>query len=448
VSGEPFLVFNPSPWKRDDVVLVKVWDREIPDEEVLVRTPDGDELPGQVLERGNYWGHSFVAVAFPVRKLPPVGYRIYAVSRSRATTRSPEGAHAEGYTVENEFIRLEVDQRSGAISSLVDKRTGYQFVPQGRKLGFLRWLLEAPHGMTAWEIGQIVERVDLLQGATAEVLHSGPYIATIRTHRKFHDSEFTLDISLRAGSPKVEFVLMAEWLERGSPGYGVPMLKVVFPLALREGRALFEIPFGHIERPTDGSEVPALRWVDLTGERIDGEGRIGATLVNDCKYGHSVTEDEIRLTLLRSSYDPDPLPELGSHVVRFALFPHGEGWGPSDATRVGCEFNFPLEVVATDVHEGKLPKEMWFISVEPSNVFLSGLKKAEEGEGLVVRLYETEGRTTEAEVHFDHSLVGPDPRAVEVDILERPISDSTARMEGSTLKVSIPAYGIVTVKVE
>ena len=446
VSGEPFLVFNPSPWERDDVVSVKVWDKEVPDEEVLIRTPDGDELTGQVLERGNYWGHSFVTVAFPARKLPPVGYRIYAVSRSCAATRPPEGAHAEGCTVENEFIRLEVDQGSGAISSLVDKRTGYQFVPEGRRLGFLRWLLEAPHGMTAWEIGQIVERVDLLQGATAEVLHSGPYIATIRTHRKFHDSEFTLDISLKAGSPKVEFVLRAEWLERGSPECGVPMLKVVFPLALREGRALFEIPFGHIERPTDGSEVPALRWVDLTGEGIDGGGRIGATLVNDCKYGHSVTEDEIGLTLLRSSYDPDPLPELGSHVVRFALVPHGEGWGPSDATRVGCDFNLPLEVVATDVHEGKLPKEMGFISVGPSNVFLSGLKKAEDDDGLVVRLYEAEGKDTEAEVRFYPSLLGKDPQAVEVDILERPIG-GTARMEGEVLRVRVPAYGIVTVKV-
>ena len=386
-------------------------------------------------------------MAFPVKKLPPVGYRIYSISRSYSSLTSPEGVRTDGGVMENEFLKVEVDQESGALSSLVDKRTGYEFVPEGKRLGSLQWLLEAPHGMTAWEIGQIVERLDLLQGATTEVVHQGPYIATIRAHRKFRDSRFTMDISLKAGLPRVEFTLRAEWLERGSPEYGVPMLRVVFPLALREGRASFEIPFGYIERPADGGEVPALKWVALTGMRLDGKGSVGATLVNDCKYGHSVEKDEIRLTFLRSSYDPDPLPELGSHDIRFAVVPHGGNWNPSEAARAGYEFNHLLEVVATDVHEGDLPKEGGFISVNPSNVLLSGVKKAEDDDALIVRLYETEGKSTEAQVRLDPSLVKPNSSAVEVDLLERPLPDGTARMEDEVLKVQVPAFGITTVKI-
>ncbi|HID95170.1 MAG TPA: alpha-mannosidase, partial [Candidatus Latescibacteria bacterium] len=448
VSAEPFLVFNPNPWERDDVVSAKVWDKEIPEECVLVRTAEGEEFAGQVLDKGNYWGHRFTTVAFPVRKLPPVGYRVYSISRSYAPLTSPESVRTDGGVMENEFLKVEVDQGSGALSSLVDKRTGYEFVPEGKRLGFLQWLLEAPHGMTAWEIGQIVERLDLLQGATTEVVHRGPYIATIRAHRKFRDSRFALDISLKAGLPRVEFTLRVEWLERGSPEYGVPMLRVVFPLALREGKACFEIPFGYIERPADGEEVPALKWVDLTGRRVKGRGVVGATLVNDCKYGHSTTEEEIRLTLLRSSYDPDPLPELGRHEVRFAIVPHGRDWNPSEAARAGYEFNHPPELVATDVHEGDLPKEGGFISVSPPNILLSSIKKAEEDDdALIVRLYETEGKSTEAQVRLDPSLAKPNSSAVEVDLLERPLPDGTARMEGKVLKVQIPAFGITTVKI-
>jgi len=447
VSAEPFLVFNPNPWERDDVVTAKIWDRDIPEDMVAVRTPQGGEFAGQVVGKGKYWGHEFVTVVFPVEKLPPVGYRIYSVSRSYSPLIPPEGVRADDNVMENQFLRVEIDQESGAVSSLFDKRTGHEFVPEGKRLGLLEWLLEAPHGMTAWEIGQIVERMNLTQGATTEVIHKGPYLATIRTNRRFRNSRFTMDISLKTGVPRVEFVLRIEWLERGGPDYGVPMLKIRFPLALEEGKPLFEIPFGHIQRPANGEEVPALRWVDLSGKRPGGQGKVGVTLVNDCKYGHSVRGDEIKLTLLRSSYDPDPLPELGNHEIRFALVPHGEDWGPSDATKAGCEFNHLPEVIATDVHKGVLPKERGFLSVSPSNVLLSGVKKAEDDDGLIIRLYETEGRQTEARVHFDPSLVKPDSSAVEVDLLERVISERTAKMEGEILKVMVPAFGITSVKI-
>ncbi|RKY03637.1 hypothetical protein DRP77_05710 [Candidatus Poribacteria bacterium] len=447
VSLEPFLIYNPLPWSRSDVVLVKVWDKEMPDGHVKVVTPSGEAMAGQIIERGGYWGHNFTTIAFPVSDLPPMGYRIYGVDRSDEPIEAEPRAKAEGNVLENELLRVEVDPESGAIRSLIDKRTGCELVPKGRKLGMLQWLLEEPHGMTAWEIGKIVEQIDIDSGAEVEVVRRGPYLATIRSKNRFKSSTFEMDISLKAGLPMVEFTLRIFWLERGSPDYGVPMLKVVFPVAIRNGRALFEIPFGYIERPTNGEEVPALRWVDLTGEAIDGGGKAGVTLVNECKYGHNVSEGEIKLTLLRSSYDPDPLPELGHHEIRFALIPHGGDWAVSDAVRLGREFNHPFEVVSTDVHPGDLPKEKGFLSVKPSNVILAAVKKAEDDDGLIIRLYEVEGKSVEAEVWIDPSIVRPNSPAVEVDLLERPLEANTARMEGEVLKVRVPARGIATVKI-
>ena len=448
VSSEPFLIFNPNPWVRDELAVVKVWDKEIPSGRAKVISSSGEEFSGQVIESGDYWGHRFTSVAFPVEKLPPLGYRVYTVARSYSPVPPKPAISTNGFNVmENEFLEVEVDQRSGAISSLIDKRTGCDLVPESKRMGMLQWLLEAPHSMTAWEIGQIVKQVDFLDGATIDMPHRGPHLATVRAHHKLNDSRFTMEISLKAGIPRVEFNLNANWLERGSPDYGVPMLKIAFPLAVRGSRARFEIPFGYIERPTDGSEVPSQKWVDLTGEHTNGHGTVGATLLNDCKYGHNVTENEIRLTLIRSSYDPDPLPELGQHEVKFALVPHDGSWNPSDAARAGYEFNHQIEVVATDVHKGDMPKEKGFVSVNPSNVLISGLKKAEDSDELILRLYETDGKAVEAEVRIDPSLVKPDSAALETDILERPIPNSTARLDGDTLKVSVPAFGIVTVRI-
>ena len=167
----------------------------------------------------------------------------------------------------------------------------------------------------------------------------------------------------------------------------------------------------------------------------------------DSKYGLAASEDEINLTLIRGSYDPDPLPELGMHTIRFALVPHTGEWTASEATRLGYGFNHPFTVAATDLHEGPRPASHGFAELETPNVMLSGLKKAEDSEALIVRLYEIEGRETEARLLLDPALAAPDSPAVETDLLEQPLEKSTARMEGDTLAVTIPPFGIATVRV-
>ena len=448
VSSEPFLVFNFNTWDRTDLAIAKIWDKDIPGDRLKVTSSSGEEFSGQIVERGNYWGHRFMSVAFPAEDIPAMGYRVYTISRAYAPVAANSGVSTNGFNViENEFLKVEVDQRSGAISKLIDKRTDYNLVTEGKRMGMLQWLLEAPHGMTAWEIGQIVKQIDFLEGATIEMPHRGPYMGVIRARHKLNDSQFTMDIILKKGVPRVEFNLNVNWLERGHHGYGVPMLKVVFPLAVEGEKARFEIPCGSIERPLDGNEVPALKWADLSGERTDGKAMAGATLLNDYKYGHNITGNEIKLTLLRSSYDPDPLPELGQHEIKFALVPHDGNRKPSEATMDGYEFNNQIEVVATDIHKGDLPKESSFISINPSNVLLSGIKKAEDGDEIILRLYETDGKDTEAEIKLDPSFIKSNSSVAETDILERQLAKNTAKLEGGVLKVSVPAFGITTVKI-
>jgi len=446
VGLDPFLVFNQLAFPRTEMAAAKVWNKEIPHDRVFVRDDAGNVTAGQVIAADNYYGHNYTTVLFPARNVPATGYRVYTVGRAAAPLQA-EGVKVVGRAVmENEFVHVEVDPASGAVKHLIDKSTGYDFVPDGSLFGFLELHLEAPNGMSAWVIGQIRRATALVQDGTMEMVQRGPYRAAIRTSRKINDSRVSVEIGLMAGSPMVDFTVSADWVERGTDETNIPMLKMAFPTRLEDPRATYEIAFGSIQRPANGREVPALKWADLSGGRIGSKGSCGITLVNACKYGHNTDGSTLRLTLLRSSHTPDPLPEMGHHEIRLAIIPHDGACSVSEAARAGAAFNLPMNVVSTDVHKGKLPPSKGFLEVLTPNVMLAAIKKAEDSDALIVRLYETEGKDGQARVRIV-DLVKPNSPAREVDLIEQPLARSSAKMDGDTLTVPIPAHGIASVAV-
>ncbi len=473
-SDRAFMVYNPLPYARTEVIEARLWDSDL-DETHLVATGDpsaanGDLKPCQVqvLDRGRYWMHDYLAVAFPV-EVPALGYRVYCVSDrlpelelTSQELRDPwagSGGSArqivpEEYTLENECLQVRLDPGWGGIVSLEDKRTGREWVPEGGLTGVLQRCVEANEGMTAWVIGHFLQRDDLFQGGTWKKVHGGPYIQTYRwTYPRKQlaatDTRFELDVTVRQGTPRVEFRLRVDWREMGHSEGGIPHLKVRFPLAVRDPQARYEIPFGSIRRDMfEGQEVPALRWVDLSEE--DGQG---ITLTNSSKYGFSLeTEDlhevySLNMTLLRASIDPDPLPDLGEHTIEYALIPHLKGWTVGDGMRAGEEMNEPLVVLSCGFHDGALPTAASFIALQDRNVRLVAMKESQDGRALVLRLVEVEGRDTEARVVLASTLLPQGASVVEVDTLERPLATRSVRIEGRVVLAQVPAYGIVTVRI-
>jgi len=122
-------------------------------------------------------------------------------------------------------------------------------------------------------------------------------------------------------------------------------------------------------------------------------------------------------------------------------------WTVSDATRAGYEFNLPLNVVGTTKQGGTLPARKCFAEILTPSIMLSGMKRAEDSDALVVRLYEMEGKRTSARIRLDEALAAPAAAALQTDLLERPIDKSTARMDKGVLTVEVPAFGLVTVKI-
>ncbi len=456
-SDRAYLIFNPLAHVRSEVVRVKLWSTELDPAHLVVTSEGRPTQPVQVMGSGTYAGHDFLEVAFPV-DVPALGYRAVCVSDRRVELGLSLPGKAwlwDGVggalrtrqllepVLENEEIAVRVDAASGSLISLVDKRSGREYVGPGEHLGVLQYCLEAYEGMSAWVVGQFTQRDDLLSGGQLTKLHDGPYVQTLRWTRSLGDTSLTLDISLYAGVPRVDFELQVDWREIGSKSGGIPHLKVRFPLDLADPRARFEIPFGSIQRDlANGGEVPAQRWVDLS--EVDGTGM---TLVNTSKYGFNVEGTSLNMTLLRASIDPDPLPDLGQHTISYGVIPHGTEWAEGEMTQAAEDVNVPLVVTSCDFHEGDLQTVVSFVSVTPKNVRLVALKKAQDGDGFVMRLVEVEGKTTEATIVLAPELVAERATATAVDALERPTGAGEAVLAGQKLTVSVPAHGISAVRV-
>jgi alpha-mannosidase len=470
-SDRAFLVFNPLPYDRTEVVEVKLWDCELDPAQLVVTGKEMQARRVQVLDDGRYWGHTYRTVAFPV-EVPALGYRAVCVSDRLAElglssdeVKDPWAGmlgswrqiQPPDHVLENEFLRARLDPASGGIASLLDKRTGREWVPEGCLTGILQYCVEANEGMTAWVIGQFLTREDLVDGGKLAKVRDGPYVKTFRWTRQVGSSTLELDITVRQGVPRVEYRLRVDWREIGSREAGTPHLRVCFALAVEDPQPRYEIPFGAIRRDLfDGQEVPAQRWVDLSAP--DGAG---VTLVNSSKYGFSVergpdgrrypsvcqSAPTLTMTLLRASIDPDPLPDLGEHVIEWALVPHGAGWTVGQSTQAGEAQNEPLVVLSCSFQEGDLPTALSFLEVENQNVRLAAIKESQDGQAIVLRLVEVEGQETEARVRLSPALVPGGTSAVEADTLERTLDESTARIEGGMLLVDLPAFGIATVRI-
>jgi alpha-mannosidase len=223
-----------------------------------------------------------------------------------------------------------------------------------------------------------------------------------------------------------------DWQERNL------MVKVAFPANVKNGEVACEIPFGAILRAADGTEVPALRWVDAA----DDSGDYGLSLLNDSRYGFDVKNNMMRMSIIHGAVSPDPEADRGSHELLYSLYPHRGTWKEAGTLRRASEINNPLLARQVMAHKGQLSAAHSFIQAEPDNVVVSCLKKemGYYGRGVILRLYEAFGKPAEIKIQFPWPV-----EAQETDLIERPLKKLDSR--GKTLSLSLNPYEIKTLRI-
>lgn len=438
-EGFPVVVYNPLGWARTEPVVAEVVvPRDAKTAEPwggTIRLTDGEgtEVPVQVVERRLQSDGILFRALFMAESVPSLGYRLYrAIPAAEGAAPGSDGVKAGANELENEFLRVRVDPKTGWIVSLFDKAAGREVLAGPANV--LEAIVDEPASMSAWELGlkgpagKVGEN-----GAVVELVERGPVRAVIRVRSRFRDSTFDQDLTLYRGRPQLDMRARLDWRERNI------MIKAAFPVAVNAPAARFEIPYGSIIRPADGTEVPALRWIDVA----EASGGYGVALLNDSKYGFDVKAGVMRMSIIHGATYPDPEADRGRHELVYSLLPHRGDWMAAETTRRGMEFNSPLLAHAPLVHAGKLPKVHSFVRVGPANVVLSALKK-ETGYaewGLALRLYEIHGKKTEARIELPWAV-----DAREADLIERPAGKDLG--SGTSIAVPLEPYEIKTLRLQ
>ena len=378
------VVVNPTSFEQRGIAYLP---EQLPENQQLIGS-DGTPVVTQITDDGTL---------INVESLPPLS--LTSLRKSDGNLKG--GKDLEGLSVsvgvrpaflENAYLRVELGE-AGDITRIFDKANNREVLPEGTQANQFMAFEDRPKQWDAWDIDIFYDDKCWFSdpASSIAVVEEGPLRATIEIKRRVLHSEYTQRISLTQNSPQLRFDTTIDWREDNI------LLKTAFPIDVLSPAATYEIQWGNVERPTHHNtswdwarfEVCAQKWADLS------EGDYGVSLLNDCKYGHDIKDNVIRLSLLRAPSAPDPEADRGVHRFAYSLLPHAGRWG-QETIAAAYALNDPIFAVSlnkgaeSSLGSASLSDGKPFISVDRSNVVIETIKRAEDGNGVIVRFYETQ----------------------------------------------------------
>lgn len=337
--------------------------------------------------------------------------------------------------IETPFYRISIDE-NGLFTSIYDKECDREVLKAGEKGNLLRMYEDKPMHYDCWDIDMYysekywdAEKADKIQWT-----EEGPVRATLEIQRTISNSVIKQEIHFYADSRRIDFSTWVDWKEHQH------LLKVHFPVNIHSDEATFEVQFGNLKRKIHGNtswdearfESCGQKWMDIS------EGHYGVSLLNDCKYGYSAKDSNIALTLIKSGIDPNKTADQEEHVFTYALYPHKEMWSAAGTVQEAYKLNQPAYATKGELkNTGKS-----FISTDKDNIIIETVKPAENGDGMIVRLYDCENSLTKATLIFAEGML---ESVEECNLMEEKEADIEAC--GNSFTVSVKPYEIKTYRV-
>lgn len=440
-EGELVTVFNPESWRRGGRVRLELPARSAAHFTVK-ELSTGEVVPAEVFSDQTTGKRM---LEFLVPPLPANGLARFEII-SRPGAEAEKQSEVDQFTIENEYLRVDVNPETGNISSIFSKVLNRETLAEGMEANQIQLLENLPDFWDAWNIGYTGRQWTVDTADEVSLLENNELRSVIRVKKSFlglskanaaptegfPSSFFVQDIILYKHSPLLEVEMHIDWWEDHT------LLKVAFPFAVDSDVATYEIPYASIERSTRREtswekaryEVAVHRWADIS------EQDWGISLINDRKYGMDVQGGTMRLTLLTSPMWPDPQADRGRQYVRYAVYPHAGGWRQAETVHQAAAFNSPLVAVFPEARRpltmaidggaaeesGALPS----VSLGTRQAMITALKQSHDGTSFVLRLVELHGEACETEIRFDF----PVKEAWEVNLAEEPLSGRLEMSEG------------------
>ena len=421
-AGESYTVWNPSSWSFSGLVAL-----EGQDEGSKWVQAGGVELKSE-FDGTTVW--------VKVENVPPLGY--VTIQRSKDGQADPAASEpfiVRSNGIETPIYDIEWNDR-GQLISIYDRAAGREVLASGERGNVLQVFEDKPKMFEAWDIDVFyqekqreVEQLQECEVATGELR------AVVSFAWTYMSSTIRQQMILYADNRRIDFRTRVDWQERQQ------LLKVAFPVDVRATEATYDIQFGNVKRPTHWNmswdlarfETVGHQWVDLS------EHGYGVSLLNDCKYGHDIKDNVIRLSLLKSATYPDPQADRGEHEFTYALYPHEGHWSEGGTVQAAALLNQP--VYATPGRAAHAPSFSLLHASGSADVVIDTVKKAEDGDDLIVRFHEYKGGRGRVHLHFEVPVASWQ----ETDLMERPFGEASSAEEP---ELAVSPYEIKTIRLQ
>ncbi|KAI8339784.1 galactose mutarotase-like domain-containing protein [Choanephora cucurbitarum] len=396
-------VINTLPWKRHAILEV-----DLDETQGLADTP---------VKQYSAFGRTGYMVASDIEASGVTCYQLQSNSLSQAVVMI-QTDRQNNVVMENQWLKVTFDQ-SGHLIHLYDKSVERELIKEGERGNVFRIYEDIPLFWDAWDVEIYhLEKYQTIEAGSIQILEQGPLRASLLIEKKISKtSRLRQIVILTAVSRRLDFETEVDWNENRQ------FLKVEFAWDILTDHVYYECQYGHVKRPTHTNtsweaakfEVVAQKFADMS------EYGYGVALLNDCKYGHSAHQNVMRLSLLRSPKAPDSNCDVGHHSFKYAIYPHEHHFLQSDVVREGYNFNSPLLTrLVSQQKTAELAQCLPQFRIENApNVVLDTIKKAEDSNDVIIRIYEAYGGHARARLYSSRII----RQAFKCNILEDHLED-------------------------
>jgi len=411
------VVFNTLNWRRSGPVSC-----DLQDGLALYDAVTGKPVPYETVSIGKTtplpgFGGGYRRVRFAAEDVPGLGYKLFAMRSVQSTDQPVDSSEKTlaGITFENSYYRITVDPSSGAVSKIWDKELNRELVDGASAFPFGAYLYvtgadDMPnnslyrYGVTlkppALSIavaskGRLLGAKQLPFGTIITMEASAPNTPTIR-----------LEITLYNARKQIDFLyrLSKEATIRKEAVY------IAFPFAANRPEFGYDTQNGWVNPAKDELPGGSHEWYAVQHWAAVHDAEFMAAVIphdaplvsfGDIVRGNWPTEFHppsatIFSWLMNNYWGTNFAPRQGGEFTFHYSLVSGRALDSADLTRLGEEAMNPLEVdqVGAGIAAGKLPNtEASLLEVENSSVAITSWNLAEDGQGSILRLQETAGKT-------------------------------------------------------
>lgn len=416
------VIFNPNNAKG--MAPVTVPDFCIAEDADNLALSDGEkEYALQKIEEG------YLAVM----NVPVRGYRTFRVVKRE---NEEDGMIRSLQEVDTPYFHVVLNE-AGQFTGIYDKSREREIIPKGKVANRIVTYEDKPHNYDAWDINNyyMEKSWEVNEVSAAQIVENGPVRACIRVERSYLDSKIVQYLYFYSDLDRIDIRNEIDWREEQI------LVRDYFPVDIHTDEAVFEIQYGNVKRATHSNtmwdfakfEVCAHKWLDVS------EGGYGVSILNDCKYGCSVKDGVIGLTMLKSALYPNPDADKEHHTFWYSICPHENDFGAGHTVEKAYLFNNPPVAAVKRKTGSMLPAQYSYVTIQEDNVVVEVVKQAERSEDTVIRLYECGNRRGKITLTVQKDF----KEAWESDMLEK--VEKRLKTDGNIIYADIRPYEIKTI---